>query len=176
MKQLILLFISLIGFSIYAQEEYPKGENLINYDKIKHISTNKEFGKVSIIEPYKKSNPLFEIETHTQPQFIYKCATSIPIHIRPVNLGRVFLLSFSAKTTKSSLETGEAKINLLFKQSNSYKNNLVSTQSISSKWQTYYVPFKSNINIQKKDLGIVLHYGFRPQTFQIKDIKFEIFS
>lgn len=176
MKQLILLFISLIGFSIYAQEEYPKGENLINYDKIKHISTNKEFGKVSIIEPYKKSNPLFEIETHTQPQFIYKCATSIPIHNRPVNLGRVFLLSFSAKTTKSSLETGEAKINLLFKQSNSYKNNLVSTQSISSKWQTYYVPFKSNINIQKKDLGIVLHYGFRPQTFKIKDIKFQIFS
>ncbi|ARV14849.1 endo-1,4-beta-xylanase [Polaribacter sp. SA4-12] len=176
MKKIIFIIFLLGTFCGFSQKKYPKGENLIDYNKIKFISTNKTFGKVTVIEPFKKSNAQFEIETITQPQFIYKSATSIPIHKQSVKLGRVFLLSFSAKTTKSSLETGEAKINLLFKQSESYKNNIVSTQSISSKWQQYYIPFQSDINIDQNNLGIVLHYGFKPQAFLIKDIKFELFA
>ena len=135
------------------------------------ISTNKEFGKVT-----RKENNSFEITTHKLPKFIYNSASAIPLNNDSFSSGRIFLFSFSAKTTKSSLETGEAKINLLFKQSNSYKNNIISTQSISSHWQKYYVPFQTNINVDKNDLAIVLHYGFRPQAFQIKDIKFELFS
>ncbi len=177
MKQ-VLFFLSVLIFPLisFAQKNDLKGENLINYNKIKFIGTNKNFGKVTVIEPFKKSNAQFEIETFKLPQFIYKCATSLPIHKQSVKSGRVFLLSFSAKTTKSSLETGEAKINLLFKQSESYKNNIVSTQSISSKWQQYYIPFQSDINIDQKNLGIILHYGFKPQAFLIKDIKFELFT
>ncbi|QOD61981.1 endo-1,4-beta-xylanase [Polaribacter haliotis] len=176
MKQL-LFFISILVFPLisFSQEDYKKGENLIDYSNIKFLKTNKKFGSVTRIEPFKKENATFEIETVTLPKFIYNSATALPIKKVSVKKGRIFLLSFSAKTTKSSLETGEAKVNILFKQSDSYKNNMLSTQSISSKWQKYYVPFQSNININKKDLGIVLHYGFKPQAFQIKDIKFELF-
>jgi len=174
-KQINAILFCLISFAVLAQENYQKGENLINYKHLKFLRTNKQFGKVSIIEPFKKENAVFEVETITQPPFIYKCATALPIKKQAVSAGRVFLLSFSAKTTKSSLETGEAKVNLLFRQSSSHKNNSVSTQSISSKWQQYYVPFQSDIDINKKDLAIVLHYGFKPQAFQLKNIRFELF-
>jgi len=171
----IFLFFTLLLFIFSPKVNAQEGKNLINYNQIKFLKTNKEFGKVTIIEPFDKNNAQFEIATITTPKFIYNSATLLPIYQEAVKKGRVFLLSFSAKTTISSLETGEAKVNILFKQSASYKNNLISTQSISSKWQKYYVPFQTNINVDKNDLAIVLHYGFRPQAFQIKDIKFELF-
>jgi len=175
MKKIFLLFTLTFTLVAFSQKSDLKGKNLINYKRLKYIKTNAKFGKVTLVKPYQKDNPQFSIETLTQPQFIYKSATAIPINKQNASKGTVFLLTFSAKTTKSSLETGEAKVNLLFKQSTSYKNNIVSTQSLSSNWKTYYVPFQSDINIDKKDLAIVMHYGFKPQAFLIKDLSFQVF-
>lgn len=168
---IFLLTFTFVSFLNFAQKQNLKGKNLINYKRLSSLNTNNEFGNINQID-----NKTFEISTITQPRFIYKSASAIPLNKQPFSSGRVFLFSFTAKTTKSSLETGEAKVNVLFKQSNSYKNNIVSTQSISSNWKKYYIPFESNINISKNNLALVLHFGFRPQTFLIKDLKFEIFD
>jgi len=170
-KTILLVALSCVSIFGFSQKKVTKGKNLINYKQLKNLRTNSEFGKVNQID-----NSTFEIITSTQPKFIYKSASAIPLHKESFSSGSVFLFSFSAKTTKSSLETGEAKVNVLFKQSKSYKNNIVSTQSISSNWKKYYIPIQSDIDVSKNDLNLVLHFGFRPQTFLIKDIKCELFD
>lgn len=150
-------------------------ENLVDYSAIKHINVNADYAKITRVGDEDGAASEFEIETFKQPKFIYNCATAIPINNQNFKKDRVFLLSFDAKTTKSSLETGEAKVNLMFRQSNSYKDNIVHTQSIASEWQTYHVPFQATKYIHKDDIKIVMQYGFKPQTFLIKNLKFEVY-
>ena len=174
-KYWVVCFVTLWTTLSISQNSDLKGENIVIEQNLKSVKTNQEFAKISIIDSPEDSTPVIEFETLTQPKFIYKCATAIPIKKNNYDSGTVFLVSFEAKTIKSSLETGEAKLNILFRQTDSYKNNLVSTQSISSHWQTYYVPFKSDVALKKEDFKLVFHYGFKPQSFQIKNLKFEVF-
>ncbi len=158
-----------------STQNIPQGKNLILDSKLKQINTNKDFSKITIIKETEPNNSIIEFETLTQPKFIYNCATAFPIKKNDYKTGTIFLVSFEAKTIKSSLETGEAKLNILFRQTSSYKDNLVATQSISSNWQKYYIPFESNVNLTKEEFKLIFHYGFKPQSFQVKHIKFEVF-
>ena len=174
MKKLTLLYILFFVTLSFAQNT-ARGEDLINQNRIKTLSTK---GAFSNIETSRDSlgNLQFLIETTKEPKFIFNSATSIPIIKKGYKKGRVFLLSFKAKTISASLETGEAKALFIFKQLKNHKGNIDYTQSFSSEWQTYHLPFEADRNIKKEDLGIVIQYGFRPQSFQIKDIKFEVFT
>ncbi|APY08233.1 hypothetical protein BWZ20_07925 [Winogradskyella sp. J14-2] len=167
-----LYFICFITLA-FAQNK-PKGKDLINKNKIAFLNTK---GNLSNIEKSKDAagNLQFLIETKEEPKFIYNCATSIPIIKKGYKKGTVFLLSFKAKTETASLETGEAKALIIFKQTGDYKGNIDYTQSFSSEWQTYYLPFEADRYINKDNLGLVMQYGYRPQSFSIKDIKFEVF-
>ena len=171
----VFLFLAIFTLSFFSfSQTKPKGENLINYNKLKYLNVNKEYGNVTTsIDIKGESEYLFE--TNFTPKFIYKASTKIPIFTKSYKKGTVFLLSFKAKTIKSSLETGEAKLLTLFKQLDNHKGNISSTQSISSSWQTYYIPFETNKIINKKNLAIVFQYGYKPQSFLIKNIKFEVF-
>ncbi|WP_298511154.1 endo-1,4-beta-xylanase [uncultured Kordia sp.] len=172
------VFLASLGYlqgkpSIVATQNRPKGTDLVNKDKLPYLRTKGDFSKITASK--KNKTVEFLIETIKEPKFIYNCATSIPIEKKSYPKETVFLLSYQAKTVSASLETGEAKLLWLFKQLKSYKGNISSTQSISSEWQTYYIPFQANQSIDKKDLAIVMQYGFRPQSFLIKNIKFEVF-
>ena len=172
-KILVLIVFGLISFLGLSQQ--PVGKNLIKDNQLKYINVNPEFAKITVHDSLEDSTSVLEFETHTMPKFIYNCATAIPIEKENYDEGRVFLASFEAKTIKSSLETGEAKLNLLFRQTSNYKDNIVATQSISSNWQKYNVPFQSTVDLAKEDFKFVFHYGFKPQSFQIKNLKFEVF-
>lgn len=173
MKRLTQLFTLFLTILSCAQNQ-TEGKDLVDHSKIKYIKTNSEF---SSIESSKDTDRQvqFLIKTTEEPKFIYNCATNIPIQKSSYKKGTVFLLSFKAKTVSASLETGEAKALFIFKQLENYKGNIDYTQSFSSEWQTYYLPFQANRYIKKKDLGIVMQYGYRPQSFLLKDIKFEVF-
>ncbi|HIC32781.1 MAG TPA: hypothetical protein EYO76_12780 [Flavobacteriaceae bacterium] len=173
MKHLFILYFTLISAFSLAQNT-PKGEDLINTDKIKFLNNKGDFSKIEKTKD-KDDNFQFLFETLEEPKFIYNCATKFPIHQKGYRKGTVFLLSFKAKTETASLETGEAKALFIFKQTSDYKGNIDYTQSFSSEWQTYYLPFETDRYVKKEDLGIVMQYGYRPQSFLIKDIKFEVF-
>ena len=171
MKHFIIIYFILFSAFALAQNK-PKGENLINEKRIEFLNAKGEGSKIT---KSKNGDLEFLIETIKEPKFIYNFATSIPINQSNYKKGTVFLFSFNAKTITASLETGEAKALFIFKQSDTYKGNVTSTQSFSSEWQTYYLPFEADRYIKKEDLGIVMQYGYRPQSFFIKDIKFEVF-
>lgn len=173
MKQFTQLYFLLFITLVCAQNK-PQGENLIDQNKLQHLHVNADYGN---IEKFKDEDGSFQflLETKIEPKFIYNCSSKIPIIARDSKKGTIFLLSFKAKTKTSSLETGEAKALFIFKQTGDYKGNVSYTQSFSSEWQTYYLPYEALIDITKKDLGVVMQYGYRPQSFLIKDIKFEVF-
>jgi len=175
MKKALLIFSCLMVVLGFAQEQNLNGDNLVLDKQLKHATVNPDFAKITLIDNPEETSPVLEFETMSQPKFIYKCATAIPIKKENYNKDRVFLASFEAKTIKSSLETGEAKLNLLFRQTKNYQDNIVATQSISSNWQKYYIPFQSTVNLSKEEFKFVFHYGFKPQSFQIKNLKFEVF-
>ena len=173
MKQITLIIcILFVGFG-FAQNN-PEGKDLVNKDRLKFLNTKGEFSNIEKSKD-KNGNLQFLIETLTEPKFIYNSASKIPIEAKGSKKGTVFLLSFKAKTVTSSLETGEAKALFIFKQTKDYKGNIDYTKSFSSKWETYYLPFEANRYIKKDDLSIVMQYGYRPQSFLLKDIKFEVF-
>ncbi|MDY7396799.1 endo-1,4-beta-xylanase [Aureibaculum sp. 2210JD6-5] len=169
------LYIFLLFVTTFACAQHnPKGKDLIDHEKIKYLSTKGNFSNIEKLKD-KNGELQFLIETTEEPKFIYNAATNFPILKKGYKKGTVFLLSFQAKTKKSSLETGEAKVLFIFKQTKDYKGNIDYTQSFSSEWQTYHLPFEADRYIKKQDLGIVMQYGYRPQSFLIKDIKFEVF-
>lgn len=175
MKRAFLIFSCLVVVFGFSQEHILNGKNLVLDKQLKNVNVNPEFGKITFKNNPEGTVPIIEFETLSQPKFIYNCATAVPIKKANYKNGRVFLVSFDAKTIKSSLETGEAKLNVLFRQTSDYKDNIVATQSISSNWQTYFIPFQSTTNLTEKDFKLVFHYGFKPQSFQIKNLKFEFF-
>lgn len=173
MKKPILLYL-LLCFAFTCAQNKPIGEDLIVQSKIKFLNSKSDFSSIEKSKD-ENGNLQFLITTKTEPKFIYNCASKIPMNAKGSKKGTVFLLSFKAKTEISSLETGEAKALFIFKQTKNYKGNINYTQSFSSDWQTYYLPFEADRYIKKDDLGLVIQYGYKPQSFQIKDIKFEVF-
>lgn len=170
-----LLFLFLLPSVNIFSQNILKGTDLIIAERIKFISTKSELGSIEKSEDEVGKNQLL-FNTIGEPKFIYKLSSNFPIEKNNYTKGRVFLLSFKAKTVKSSLETGEAKALFILKQTNDYQGNIESTQTFSSKWQTYYIPFEADRFIKKDDFGIVMQFGFREQSFLLKDIHFESFS
>jgi len=169
------LFYFILFTTLVCAQNNLKGEDLIDQKKIQFLNAKGDFSAITNSKD-DAGNLQFLIETIDEPKFIYNCATSLPIHKKGYKKGTVFLLSFKAKTVSASLETGEAKALFIFKQLDNYKGNIDYTQSFSSEWQTYYLPFEADRYIKKQDLGIVMQYGYRPQSFLIKDLKFEVFA
>ena len=173
---LVLLLLNLSVACAQKKTTSHKTEiNIVDNTDLIAVRTIKEIGEISILDVHKDEDIIYRFETFKQPKFIYNLANNIPLHTDTYKKGSIFLLSFQAKSEKSSLETGEAKALWMFKQSPSYKHNLTTTLSLSSEWKMYYVPIQATRDIEKRDLGLIIQFGYRPQSFLIKNIKFEVF-
>ncbi|MFG6686068.1 endo-1,4-beta-xylanase [Mariniflexile sp. HNIBRBA6329] len=173
MKKLFYILLFLISNITLAQIK-PQGKDLIIEERLKFITKKSELGSIEKSEDEAGKTQLL-FKTDSEPKFIYNLSANFPVEKDNYAKGRVFLLSFKAKTVTSSLETGEAKALFIFKQLDNYQGNIESTQTFSSNWQTYYIPFETNRYVKKSDLGIVMQFGFREQSFLLKDIHFESF-
>ncbi len=174
--KITLLIIFGIFFKVFAQkhERSLKSnlENLVNYSKLDTIIWKKEIGSISYYDEGRGENAVLDIKTIKQPSFIYNLSEAIPIKTKAFKKGQVFLLTFESKSLKSGLETGEAKVNWQLRQAKSHRDDLKFTNSLMPKWQTYYVPFKATTDISPENFALVLQFGFRPQEFLIKNIRF----
>ncbi|KQC33346.1 hypothetical protein AAU57_08490 [Nonlabens sp. YIK11] len=174
MKKFIYIGILLTSMAGFSQQPVLSGKDLIDSDKLSNLTSTKDQGRITLENVDGKE--VMTLTTIEQPKFIYSLASALPINKESATKGTVFLLSFDGKTTASSEETGEAKLLIQLRQTDSFKENLDRTLNIGSTWKRYNIPFEATENISKKDLGIVLQYGFQPQAVALKNIKFEIFE
>lgn len=178
MKQKILFFACFFLTGLLAAQEIPTAKsNLVNYQRLKVLGFEKE-GQGNITND-KAANPKhtsLTVTTIEQPDFIYNLATKIPLKKTAIAAGETLLLSFEAKTNFSSLETGEARCQWILNVSDNRKEKVFKTLSISSDWQTYYIPFPIDEKISPKQLSLALQFGFPPQEFLIKKIELNLFD
>ena len=149
----------------------PEGKDLIINEQLQNLKLKNEYGHFFSL---KNGNELIiNVNTFKKPEHVYDLALSIPIKKDDYSAGSVFLLSFDGITTKSSLETGEAKVRWILRQSDKYAHNITKTLTIASnEWKTYYIPIQLTRNVAEKNLKLVIHFGFSPQSFLMKNLKF----
>ena len=171
-----LLIIFSIFFQVFAQHQdhslKHNLENLVNYSKFDTIIWKKDIGSISYYDNGRGKNAVLDIKTIKQPAFIYNLSEAIPLKTKAFKKGQVFLLTFDAKSLNSGLETGESKVNWQLRQAKFHRDDLKFTNSLMPKWQTYYVPFKATTDISPEFFALVIQFGFRPQEFLIKNIRF----
>ncbi len=174
MKRLFFILLAIIcTHNLIAQEVKLNGQNIVDNSKLKYARCNPDVGEVK--NSSENGNAILSFETIVRPKFIYNASTSIPLKKQALKKGQILLLSFKGKTIKSGLETGEARFLWIVKQNDNYKGNIEATISLPKEWQTFYVPFTLTEDVQEKDLGLVVQFGFPPQIGLISDIQFQVF-
>ncbi len=169
------LLLSVFYFSCAQKQINLKNKpvNLIDYSRLDSIMHLKEYGSISYLDDKRGKESVLVVKTVKQPRFIYKLSEALPLKGKKnFKKGQVFLLTFDAKSLKSSLETGEAKVNWQLRQALSHRHDLKFTNSLVPEWKTYYVPFETTIDVDPGSFALVLQYGYRPQEFLIKNIRF----
>lgn len=169
----IFLFL-FCGVVLTAQEIPAGGEGLVDANKLKFTKLTKEEGMIDAV--YENNTTTLIATTVKQPPFIYNLGVRIPLVPKNIIPDQPMLLSFQARTLESSLETAEAKISWIYKQSESSdpKDVIQKSVSLSQKWQTYYLPFQALKSSNGNDILSML-FGFTPQKFEIKDIQLQVY-
>lgn len=168
MKKVTYFLIAFVYSILSNAQEIPSGgNNIIAEEKLKFIKLNKEFGQVVF------ENGSLIATTTKQPENVYNLGIRIPLKDVQISENQPFLLCFEAKTIEASLETAEAKVNWLFKQveSSAPKDVVSKSVSISTNWQSYFIPFKTNQPIDKNYLSLAMQFGYPKQKFEIKNIR-----
>lgn len=176
------LILVLLSVQVFAQDDaiLQKGNKWVDYTDMNAFKRKSEFGSSSIITNNGNETSVFQFETITQPKFIYNFSVKLPTKKISAKKDQTFLLKFRARTIHSLIETGEARILWILKQStdpgNGYKFNLESTTSLSKEWKTYYIPFKTTKEVSAEELGIVMQLGFPIQKFELSDLQIYVFD
>lgn len=122
------------------------------------------------VKAYKgmEGQTVMRLTTTTRPANIYNLSRSLPLKKVSLKAGRVVLLSFEAKTEQASLETGEAKLLCLLRQSDSHKHNLSRTVSIGSDWRRYNFPYTLTEDVGPSDLVLNFQFGYPEQEVLVR--------
>ena len=115
------------------------------------------------------------LETPSQPDHIFNLSEPMPLRTRDIPEGRWLLLSFRARTDSSSLETGEAKLQWVLRQSDRHQETLARTLSVGNSWRTYQFPLFTTRAISAKDLQLNVNYGYPPQRVVLSDVALTLY-
>jgi len=151
-----------------------KIKNIVDYNELEKFKLVNDKARILVVKDSGKI--ILNVETLKKPAHVYDISWRIPLKKEDYRENTVFLLSFDAIATASGLETGEAKIKWVVGQSKKYSHNLIKTISISShRWETYYIPFKLTKNVSEENFRLVMQVGYMPQSFVMKNLKFEVY-
>ncbi len=180
-QNLFILIFTFISALFCAQDDaiLQNGEKWIDYSDLNSFKRKSDFGNTTIIDNKGNESSVFQFETTVQPKFIYNFSIKIPTKKIRAKKNQTFLLKFKARTIHSLIETGEARILWILKQStdpkDGYKYNIENTISISKDWKTYYIPFKTTKDVTEDELGMVMQLGFPIQKFELTDLQIYTF-
>ena len=83
----------------------------------------------------------------------------------------VLLMTFYARTTSSSDETGSGFLRATLQNNTTYQSALLSDQNISTEWKKYYLPFRSNQTLNTSQIFVGIQTGFTQQTLEIAGVR-----
>jgi len=175
MLRFVLLILLLNAVNpLIAQSPKPI-KSLLDKPKLKKITYSK--GNLGHIESTNNNGTweyLVSTDTFVENQF--NLAVNIPLLKQNIAKGEKILLSFSAKTLSSSIETGEARVAWVLSTNENISGKVRKISNIPQDWKKIYVLFEAERMINIQHLGLNMQFGFPPQQFLIKDINVELYS
>ncbi len=85
--------------------------------------------------------------------------------------GDVMLMSFYARTTESSLESGEGFLRAIVEENTIYTSSLGRDYSISGEWKLYNLPFVANQTLDASQINIGLQIGYPEQVLEVAQVR-----
>ena len=155
-----LLLLSLFAIPLFLTAQQPVGDDLI---EARHL------------EAILNDSQQLVLHTPTQPDHIFNLSETMPLRTRDIAEGRWLLLSFRARTDSSSLETGEAKLQWVLRQSDRHQETLARTLSVGNEWRTYHFPLRTTRSIHARDLQLNVNYGYPPQRVVLSDVALTLY-
>jgi endo-1,4-beta-xylanase len=173
-KIFLILILSQKTFS-QDLEILKHGEKVVNQNALPNLKLNKDIGG---FETFINNNQIIhKATTLIKPEGVYNLSVKIPLLSKNIKAGQPLLICFKAKSLQASLETNEAKVNFLFRQTESAAPKDVASKSVSlsANWQDYYIPFTAPHNESLDNTILALQFGYAPQVFEIKDLELYVF-
>lgn len=172
----ILFFFFFTHFTFSQEFEIlNQGEKVVNKTGLKFLKLENDFG--NFVTSQNQNEIIHKATTILKPDGVYNLSLKIPLVSKNIRIGQPLLIAFKAKSLQASLETNEAKVSWLFKQteSSSPRDVISKSVSLSPKWQSYYIPFKSIYSENLDKTTFTIQFGYAPQVFEIKDIELYVF-
>lgn len=110
----------------------------------------------------------WSIRTEKQPPgdyWNYKLAMPT---IGDIKAGDICLISFYARGTYATDESGNAQLEVVLEQNaNPWQKSLTTPFAAGEQWQRYFVPFQAKIDHPAGETELNLRLGYRPQTLEL---------
>lgn len=127
-------------------------------------------GKSNIAVSGQSFNEAIETRIVVQPANVWNAQLIFSTNAG-ISEGDVLLFVFWAKTTLSSVETGQSTVNVVVENKTTYDKQLNKSISIGTEWKQYYAAFKASASLPSSNLGVAFQLGFTRQTTQFADIQ-----
>jgi endo-1,4-beta-xylanase len=176
-KLLKIVLFFIFTQTTFSQEQniLAQGEKVVNKNGLKSLKLKKDIGDFNTFQV--ENEVIHKATTITKPEGVFHLSVKIPVISNNIKAGQPLLISFKAKSIQASLETNEAKVNWIFKQTESAAPKDITSKSVSlsANWQTYYIPFKAIHSENLDKTTFAMQFGYAPQVFEIKDIELYVF-
>ncbi|WP_025741393.1 endo-1,4-beta-xylanase [Aquimarina pacifica] len=111
-----------------------------------------------------------ELTVTSQPDSPWGIALTFPAQ-EGFKTGDVMLMSFYARTTRSSLESGEGFLRAIVEENTIYTSSLGRDYSISDEWKLYNLPFVANQTLEASQINIGLQIGYPEQVLEVAQVR-----
>lgn len=151
--------------------ELPSGERVVDGDAIYDISAGSE-GKYEMKAydtPDGKFDRVLRLTTEEKPLTSYSYRAGGPGTLCDYSRGDVLVMSFWARATRITDDTGAAYVGVTLEESQTWRKDFSSDVQVTSEWKKYYIPVEAGADVKAGDAWLGFHCGFKPQTVEIAD-------
>ena len=157
--------------------DLPEGVDLFREEQLYNLQPDNgpENMVYSIVDiegmPFKKAAQLEMKEVSPFPQTIYAVQMHTIIDGGDFNAGDVGLMTFWARATKTTDETGLAKFRPAYEQLEFWQKAQQDTVDIGHEWKKYYLPlFSGNYTLKSGASHLTFSIGGKAQIIQVADM------
>ena len=172
MKKVLLYTLSFMQFISLLAEEIPAGgENMIE-DAITNHNLIGNNGTVSVVSAdHPEFSQALEVDVTNLPQNPWNFQLGFETN-RALAAGDVCLVSFWARATRSSSESGEGILTAIIEHNETYEKPLSKIFSPGGEWKHFYYAFQSDMSLSTENHKASFFLGHAVQTIEIANIQF----
>lgn len=183
---IVCLFVQNISAQQLVLSQLPEVPSVIAVDWLSAVKMlngpARGDGKMAVVVVQGQSfDKAVRVTTIKRPASDWRVQLAVPTNV-PVKHGQVMLATFHARAVVPQADSGEAQVNVSFRQAVSPRQTSVRfAASVGSDWQVFHLPFRVNLSKVSRTqeagkMQVSMNLGFSPQIIEIANLKVQNFS